>query len=335
VIDGVVTSDDSREKHWSESAHEGISGTTMQLKSAFLPHMQNLVEMRRLIAGPTKALRAFCQDALAAGDPFIVDRLARFAEEDPKNANEIECIISTAKTQTKFISNAAIARNLSGTSGFRFRDIRKTPTACYWVLPTKYMHSCKKYFRLGVETALSDLLLEPEEGDIPVLLVADEFSQWGSGMQSMANMMCLGRGYKCQLLVVVQDLVGLRTAFREGWESFLANADIKIFFAPRDPLSAEILSKLSGIKSVVVESKATGTNSSQGGQNSSSGSTESTSYSERERPLFHPFETMRLPGDESLIIAAGVPNVIRAGRTPYYEMPEFAGCYDVDPYHLK
>ena len=59
-----------------------------------------------------------------------------------------------------------------------------------------------------------------------------------------------------------------------------------------------------------------------GGQHSSTGKSETTSYSERERPLFHPFETMRLSNDESLIIAAGVPNVIRALRMPYYKMSD-------------
>ena len=115
----------------------------------------------------------------------------------------------------------------------------------------------------------------------------------------------------------------------------MANADIKQFFAPRDPFTAEIVSKLCGIKTVVTENKSTGSSSSNGGQTSTSGTSENTNYGERERPLFHPFETMRLPRDESLIIAAGVHNVIRAKRRPYYATPEFAGRFFPDPYYRR
>jgi type IV secretion system protein VirD4 len=218
IIDGVVLFENSRDRHWQESAHEAISGVTMHLKSSFLPHMQDMVEMRRLIAGPSADLRAFCREALASGDPFTRDRLARYAEEEPKNANELESILSTAKTATKFISNGAIARNLKG-DGWRFRDIRKESTAVFLVLPTRHLKSCSKWFGVAIETTLHDLLIEPEEGDLPVLLVADEFSQLGR-MVSIENAMGLGRGYNLQLFIIVQDLTRLREHYPNSWETF-------------------------------------------------------------------------------------------------------------------
>jgi hypothetical protein len=47
-----------------------------------------------------------------------------------------------------------------------------------------------------------------------------------------------------------------------------------------------------------------------------------------------PHEVRDLNGDEMLVFGQGIQGVIRAGRRPYYQSPEFAGLYDPDPYHL-
>jgi type IV secretory pathway TraG/TraD family ATPase VirD4 len=52
-------------------------------------------------------------------------------------------------------------------------------------------------------------------------------------------------------------------------------------------------------------------------------------------PHLRPEEVHDLGDDECLIFADGLPGVIRAGRRPYYETPEFSGRYDQDPYHAK
>jgi hypothetical protein len=53
------------------------------------------------------------------------------------------------------------------------------------------------------------------------------------------------------------------------------------------------------------------------------------------KPYLRPETIRELADDECLIWCDGVPGVIRAGRRPYYESPEFAGMWDGDPYHAK
>jgi len=357
IAHGVVTTAESGpELHWSYSAHGLVSGITMQLKAAWLPPMQNLVEMWRLINGPREDLRTFCKEAVASGNPYISSKLSRFADSDPKNANEIECIISAARTQTNFIGTEAIARNLSE-STFRFADLRKEITTVYVVLPIEHLETCGKWFRAIVASALKELLVTPKAGEIPVVMVMDEFAQLGR-LASIQNAMGLAAGYKLQLWPILQDLTQLKRHYGDAWETFLANADVQQFFAPLDNLTAEYLSKMCGVKTVVSESRSTG--SSTNGA-SGLGSSESVSYGERERSLFMPFETKRISAKESLIFARGVHNVIRAYRAPYYPVeitpeyfqrmsdesrklvengyitvfPGFEGLYDPDPYHPK
>jgi type IV secretory pathway TraG/TraD family ATPase VirD4 len=57
-------------------------------------------------------------------------------------------------------------------------------------------------------------------------------------------------------------------------------------------------------------------------------------YAPQSRRYLMPEKCRELPSDEMLIFAHGIPGVIRAGRRAYFKSPEFAGCFDPDPYHV-
>lgn len=331
LTDGIVTIEHNREVHWSESAHELISGMIMELATNWLPNERNLATVRRIVAAPNSDLVNFCKVALASGNTFSADRLARFAEEEAKNANEIASIISTAKTQTKFISNEAIANSLK-TSSFRFSDLRREPTTVYVILPTRYLGPCAKWFRLIVASALNELMREPEEDDLDVLLVADEFSQLGR-MVSVENAMALAAGYRLQLFIVVQDLTRLKEHYRDAFETFLANAGAQIYFSPRDVFSMEYISKLAGVVEVATQSTSTSDVTLQQLMHGHSGV--NVSISDRVRPLLYPHEARQMDEDRMLMFVEGYKGVLQAYRRSYLETPEFNGMYGPDPYHLK
>jgi len=331
LTDGIVTIEHGREVHWPESAHELIGGVDMELVTNWLPDERNLATVRRLIAGPNSDLVNFCKAALASGNTLSADRLARFAEEEAKNANEIASIISTAKTQTKFISNAAIANSLKGSS-FKFSDLRREPTTVYVILPTRYLGTCAKWFRLIVASALNELMREPEEGDLDVLLMADEFSQLGR-MVSVENAMALAAGYRLQLFIVVQDLTRLKEHYRDAFETFLANAGAQVFFGQRDVFSMEYVSKLCGV--VEVATKSTSTSDVTGQQLMQGHSGVNVSISDRVRPLLYPHEVAQLDNNRMLMFIEGYKGVMQAYRRSYLQTPEFDGMYSPDPYHAK
>jgi type IV secretion system protein VirD4 len=264
---------------------------------------------------------------MATGDEFIKHKLGRFAAPGAWDNKEIQSIISTADTQTGFIGSA-IAKNLE-TSDFSFRELKRTPTTVYLVLPARFLGTGGKWFRLLIASALNALLRE--ERGVPVLMVLDEFGQLGN-LAAISNALCMSAGMGLQLWPILQNLTQLKDHYGAGWETFLAAADVQQFFAPHDNFTAEYLSKLCGMKTVVLHNTSTGTSESASGGNNSTNS----SYSETQRPLFEPYETKRLGHDESLIIGHGVNNVIRAKRGAYYDArryPEFVGRYDTDPYH--
>jgi type IV secretion system protein VirD4 len=89
-----------------------------------------------------------------------LQKLGRFAAPGAETVREIGDVVSTAITQLGFIGNTAIAESLGG-SDFRFSDLRRKPgTTVYICLPLSKLDICDKYFRLILETALTDLLNE-------------------------------------------------------------------------------------------------------------------------------------------------------------------------------
>ncbi len=97
---------------------------------------------------------AFCRDIVQkTKDPFIIQKLGRFAAKGAEPSREVNDVVSTAITQLGFIGNAAIAESLSG-SDFRFADLKRKPgTTVYICLPLNMLDICDKYFRLIAETA--------------------------------------------------------------------------------------------------------------------------------------------------------------------------------------
>lgn len=138
--------------------------------------------------------------------------------------------------------------------------------------------------------------------------------------------MGLGRSY-LQLIPVLQDLSQLQALYPKSWETFLANSGFRIFFGPRDKTTSDYVSSMCGDYEVRGISKSMSLRP-EGGIYVGLG------YTPQQRRYLMPHECRELPGDEMLVFAQGIPGVIRAGRCAYYKSPEFAGCFDPDPYHV-
>ena len=319
IADGIVTEDmrGSDGNHWSLSSKDLIAGASGALAKHGPDDAKNLTAVRDLICGPK--IFEFCQEAVKTDDDFIRQKLGRFAAPGAKENKEILGIISTAITQSSFIGNQAIAGSLRR-STFSFRDLKKRPTSVFLTLPARYLSTCSKWFRLIIATAMHELL--QEERGVPVLVVLDEFAQLGP-LKIIENAMALSRGYGVQLLPVLQDLNQLQI-YGKSWETFLANAGCRMFFAPRDKFTSDYLSAMCGDAEIRDVSKSFN-DEARGG----------ISINPRGRRYLLPHEVRELRGDEMLVFGENIPGVIRAGRRPYYRSPEFDGMYEVDPYHAE
>jgi type IV secretion system protein VirD4 len=314
--------------HWADSATQLTSGVIMYVTKYLPPELRNLVTVRSILAGPPSVFNATIDAAMKTGDILLMERLSRFAELSDDD-REARSILSVAKTQTAFIGNEAIRKSLTG-SGFTFSELREGSDAtAYLVLPGEYLHTCGKWFRLVVGSALRELM-QGASGGKPVLFLLDEFAQLGR-MEALETAIALSAGYGIRLWPVLQDLNQLKDLYPKNWETFLANAGVQQFFTARDLTTAEYISNRCGQRTVMVKNTSTREITKKEKKGGFTGL--SHSYAPQSRALFLPQEIMGMRRDRQLLFLDGVENVIVAGRRPYWTMPELTGTYDPDPYH--
>lgn len=318
--------DEGREGiHFTTAARMLVSGVIAALMRHGAAHEKNLVAVARIISGD---IRGFCRLTVqSTNDPFIIQKLGRFADADPAN-KEVNDVISTAITQLGFIGNAAIAESLSG-SDFRFSDLLRGVVTVYICLPLNMLDICDKYFRLILETALTDLLNEGQRRKgKPVLCIVDEMAQLGPHMKSLENAMGMAAGAAgLQLWCVLQDLSQLKGMFPNTWETFIQNCGVTTWFGARDQTTREYVSKLSGTCEVLSHSRSVSIDPRTGEPHVND------SASQFGRPLLLPHEAGQLEPDEMIAFIEGVRcGPVRARRKFYFNCAEFRGKYRNNPY---
>ena len=147
-----------------------------------------------------------------------------------------------------------------------------------------------------------------------LLLVLEEFPSWGR-LDFLARAVAYLRGYGIKLLISIQALPQLWQVYGEH-QSITANCAIQIAYAPNDQQTAQLLSQMTGTRTVHFERR-----SFQGTGTILTPSRISTQAVDTGRLLLTPDEIRRLPSDECVIFAAGYPPV-RGGRVGYWEIGE-------------
>jgi type IV secretion system protein VirD4 len=313
--------------HFTTGGRTLVSGVIAALKLHGVPSEQNLPTVARVINGD---IIGFCRLTVqSTNDPYIIQKLNRFACAAPDN-REVQDVISTARTQLAFLCNAAIADSLTG-SDFRFGDLKRKPgTTVYICLPLNLLDVCDKYFRLILETALSDLLHEGRQGKgHRVLAIIDEMAQLGPHMKSLENAMGMAAGAAgLQLWCVLQDLSQLKGMFLQTWETFIQNCGVTTWFGARDETTREYVSKLSGVCEVLSRSRSV-TIDNFGWPHVNDNA------SQHSRPLLLPHEVGQLAPDEMIAFVEGVRcGPVKAKRKPYWRVfPR--GAYRNNPYVRK
>lgn len=330
LTDALITRGDEagNSKHFNDRAANLVCGVLRHLVKYGPAATRNLPALRSIICND-EVLKAFCKEACATGDQITADKLSGFKEFGADN-REVQDVLATARAQTDFIGNEAITACLKSWS-FRFRDLKRERVTVFVTLPTRYIASCGKYFRLIVASMLNELL-EGSPG-IPVLAILDEFPQFGR-LAALETAMKIAAGYGLQLWPFATDLSSMRLVYGETFSSFIGNSAVRQFFAPQEIFTAEYISKLCGTSTVMTANTTLGSSTSYGGSGNgpSSSTSSSTSVSPAQRPLATPDEVMRMAKDKQLLFIDNLPP-IHAWRWPYYatDSQNMARLFDADP----
>lgn len=252
-------------------------------------------------------------------------------------ARELSGVISTANNALSLYRDPIVGEN-TGHSDFRVSDLmdHDKPVSLYFITTPRNADRMRPLTRLLLTLIVSTLAdrMEFEAGRSKamhkhrLLLLLDEFPTLGK-LDTFESALAFIAGYGMKAYLICQDVQQLYKAYT-NYESLISNCHVRVAYAPNKLETAEWMSKMTGIATVVKEKVTTS-----GKRFGMVLDNVTRSYDDIQRPLMTPDEIMQLPGPtkndqdeivepgEMLVFVAGQP-VIRGRQILYFRDPVFA-----------
>jgi type IV secretion system protein VirD4 len=339
------------EDHWAETADSMLVGVIIHVlykakngdgPPASLPAVDAaLSEPNRPIGELWKEMLEYKH--IQSGVPHsLAAKVARDMIDRPEK--EAASIISTAKRKLRLYRDPIVARNISR-SDFHIKDLmnHEIPVSLYIVANPANKDRLRPLVRI-----LLSMIVRHNAGKIDfekgrpkphykhkLLMMIDEFPSFGK-LAILEESLAFVAGYGIKMYLIAQDTAQLHAAYGQN-ESITSNCHVQNAFAPNKLETAEHISKLTGVTTVVKE-QVTVSGSRTGlfqGQ-------VSKNLQEVRRALLTTDEVLRLPGPQKtedglsikvagdmVIYVAGF-SAIYGKQILYYQVPFFIQRSEVE-----
>lgn len=326
--------------HWAKTGHALLVGTILHILYAREIRGKNLATVASFLSDPSRAIDQTIASMLTAKhDPELkngwVDMAGRKTATHPvvaaaarellnKSDNERSGVLSTAMSFLGLYRDPIVSANTS-LSEFKISDLMQhdDPVSLYLVVPPSDLSRTRPLMRMIINQVGRTLTesLEFREGK-PVaaykhrlLLLLDEFPALGR-LDFFESALAFIAGYGMKALLVVQSLNQLRKSYGPN-NSIMDNCHVRIVFTPNDNETAELISRMLGQKTEIVNNQSYSGNRLSLWLKNCSFSTQETG-----RPLLTSGEVSILPYGEEIVFIAGHPP-IHAEKLFYYKDRNF------------
>ncbi len=157
-------------------------------------------------------------------------------------------ILAHATDQLEFLSDPLMQQCLLS-SDFELKDLKasKQGMTLYLSLTRDKMQSHFRWLRLMVDLIIAELERPDVKhgSDFPTLIILDEFAGLHR-MTTIENAAAQAAGFRVKFMFVVQTLAQLKEVYGKGWETFLSNSGLKVFFQIDHFFTRDYVSKLAG-----------------------------------------------------------------------------------------
>lgn len=318
------------DEHWSESARGWVAGLIMHVCSRGEDERRTLSEVRRLLTlGPEdfKALIEEMQRSVAADG--LVCQAADVLASTPER--ERGSIVSTARTQTRFLDSPALRESLAAGQARTFRpgalmEDEESVASAFLCIPPRYLGTHGRWLRLVISQTLRVCERSAARPYLPALFCLDEFPALGH-MRIIEDAAGQMAGFGVCIWPIVQDIPQLKALYKERWETFIGNASVLEFFGLRDQTSCEYVSTMLGSRTIMQRTFNEGPpRNTPGFFGSDTTHDISKSYAPGSRRLMFPDEVRKETFDFKILITDQWK--WRLEIVPYYEIPIFDGLYE-------
>ena len=248
---------------------------------------------------------------LTATHPTVREKVQEMLDKEERDFGGV---LSTAKTALTLYSDPVVARNTSA-SDFTIDDLvnHEQPVSLYLVVPPSDKIRLRPLIRLMFTMVVNRLTermafegAEQKRNKHRLLFLIDEFPSLNR-MEVFADALSYMAGYGLKAYLITQDIRQIVDAYGQN-ESIVSNCHIRIAFAPNQYETAELLSKMTGTKTVQKASY-----NFSGSRFSPVMGHVNASVDHIERPLMTPDEIMRIrpprkerDGDSEKIVEPGL-----------------------------
>ena len=273
----VIVKDEAHDPFWDESARKMLRGLILHVLTwtDYLPEERNLITLRKLITcGDWQIVEAIRADGHAEEDiepPHLLlwrqmemnDAFRgvisatglRFRTMMSGSAKQFEGVLQAVDLHTEFLDSPGMQRCLAA-SDFKLSELKTRPEGMtlYLSLPQRYMNTHHRWLRMMVVLTTTQMEItrgNPATG-YPVLMILDEFAGLRR-MEAIEKSVAQIAGFGVKLFFVLQTLEQLKGTYKDHWETFLANAGLKIFFSIEDHFTRDYVSKLVGETEIIRE----------------------------------------------------------------------------------
>ena len=264
IAAAIVVRENKTDPYWEEAARNLIKGLILHVLTwPTFEGMRNLVTVRRLLTqGDWIAIQAMRH----AGDkdiPTAFGQLWGTMRRNPAFNGVVSGVgeqmitltdrtrsgvLATARTNTEFLDDTPMQRVLE-TSDFDLAELKTNPNgvSIYLTLPQRFMETHFRWLRLMISLAIGEMERikgRPRSG-YPTLFVLDEFAGLRR-MEVIEHAVAQAAGFGVKFLFITQNLPQLKVIYEDGWETFVSNCGLKIFFQVDDDFTRSYVSRLLG-----------------------------------------------------------------------------------------
>lgn len=326
--------------HWAKTGHALLVGTILHILYSREVRGKDLASVASFLSDPARSIEQTIVSMLTAKhDPELkhgwVDMSGRQTATHPvvaaaarellnKSDNERSGVLSTAMSFLGLYRDPIVSANTSR-SEFRIRDLmhHDDPVSLYLVVPPSDLSRTRPLLRMIINQVGRTLTesLEFRDGKPVVgyrhrlLLLLDEFPAFGR-LDFFESALAYIAGYGMKVLLIAQSLNQLRKAYGMS-NSIMDNCHVRIVYTPNDNETAELISRMLGQKTEIVNNRSISGERLSLWLKHASWSTQETG-----RPLLTPGEVSILPSGEEIIFVAGYPPIL-ANKLIYYEDRNF------------
>ncbi|HLH30351.1 MAG TPA: type IV secretory system conjugative DNA transfer family protein, partial [Terriglobia bacterium] len=366
IADMIVrTGEDSpQERYWQDAAASITTGMVLHVcyAAAAEGRVASLADLARVFTRPGTNFRENLNEIIcyphdpdcqhqwrtAEGERSITHPVVREKVQEmlDKEDKDFSGVLSTAKTALTLYSDPLVARNTSA-SDFTIQDLvnHDRPVSLYLVVPPSDKIRLRPLIRL-IFTMIVNRLTErmdfegatQKRNKHRLLFLIDEFPSL-KRMELFGDALSYMAGYGLKAYLITQDIRQILDQYGLN-ESIVSNCHVRIAYAPNQLDTAEVLSKMTGTKTV---QKASFNYS--GSRLAPVMGHVNASVDQIERPLMTPDEILRLKpavkeghGESERIVAPGQMLIFVSGQYPilgtqmlYFADPVLAKRAEIAP----